>query len=156
MSHTRLGVVTLAVTMLAASGCGGSANSAKTLTRTVLIAKADVICKRLNVNRDSTPIRSQQDVARILSQHAIYERDELAELGKLVPPTSMANDWKRMLAGIQTLAEDTAKVGEYVKSNNRAAARPLISTAANAQQQVLTIAKHNGFKECARTSSRTF
>jgi hypothetical protein len=167
MSRTRLAALALAATTLAASGCGGTTKSSSQaappaqaeshtqtgpLTRTELIAKADAICSRVNAQLASTAIRSTHDYARLLPQVAAYEQTELAELGKLTPPASMASDWQQILASTRTLAGDTAKIAEYAKSNNLKAARALLTTATTAQQQMLATAKRNGFKDCSRLS----
>jgi hypothetical protein len=145
----RLLSVALMVSVLAASGCG---KSAKPLTRAQLLAKADAICRRINKKLSSTTIKTQQDIARIAPQLATYEQEGLAELSKLIPPASMANDWKMIITGAQTLADNTAKLGEYVKSKDLKTARALITETSKVQQRTVAIAKRNGFKDCAQTA----
>jgi hypothetical protein len=160
---------------LAVSGCGGSkpanqaastsriASSTQTtrqtasstatalLTRAELIARADAICQRVNAKRALITIRTRQDYARLLPL-ATYEQAALVELGKLTAPTSMASDWRQILADGQTLADDTAKLGEDVKANYLTTARRLFAITVQVQRQMLATARRDGFRDCARAS----
>jgi hypothetical protein len=150
MTHSRLAALVLAAITLTASGCG---KSSKPLTRMQLIAKADSICKRVNdqLKSSNNTIKSKNDIARIVPRIAAFEQTALAELSKLVPPAAMANDWKTIIAGAQTLADNTAKLGEYAKANNIKAAKGLIAKSENVQHQMLATAKRDGFKDCSET-----
>jgi hypothetical protein len=147
--HRRLAALALMAMVLPASGCGGGGKSATTTTRTELIAKADAICGRLNARLASSPIKSVADFARIVPRLAAYERAAFAELGRLLPPASMASDWRQIVAGGQTIASYTAKLGEYAKANNLKGAGPLYPASRKVQQKTLAIAKRDGFKDCA-------
>lgn len=151
MTFTRSTALTLIAIGLVAGGCG---KSSKPLTRAELIAKADTICKRVNdkLKSSNNSIKSQQDIVRIVPKLASFEQTALAELSKLEPPASLANDWKTIIAGAQTLADNTAKLGEYAKANNLKAARHLIQASEKVQQQTLATAKRDGFKQCSQTS----
>jgi len=149
MIDRRIGALALSAIVLAAPGCG---KSSKPLTRAQLISQADAICKRVNAKLKVSKINSKQDIARVVPQLATYEQQALADLGKLVPPASMANDWKTIVAGAQTLADNTAKLGEYAKENKLKAARGLVSTSEKVQQQVQATAKRDGFKECSQNA----
>jgi hypothetical protein len=149
MIDRRMGALVLGVIALAAPGCG---KSSKPLTRAQLISQADAICKRVNAKLKASKISSKQDIARVVPQLAAYEQQALADLGKLVPPASMANDWKTIVAGAQTLADNTAKLGEYAKENKLKAARGLITTSEKVQRQVQATAKRDGFKECSENA----
>jgi hypothetical protein len=151
MTHSRWAALTLAAITLAASGCG---KSSKPLTRAELVAKADTICRRVNnqLKSSNNTISSQRDIARIAPRLASFEQTALAELSKLVPPMPLANDWKTIIAGAQTLADNTAKLGEYAKENNIKAAKGLISTSQKVQQEMLATAKRDGFKDCSETA----
>jgi ABC-type dipeptide/oligopeptide/nickel transport system ATPase component len=149
MTRTRLAALALTGAALGASGCG---KSAKPLTRAQLIAKADVVCRRINRKLSSITIKSQQDIARVAPKLAAYEQEALTDLTKLVPPMALANDWKEIVAGAQTLADNVAKLGEYAKSNNIKAARPLIASSSKIQQRIQAIAKRDGFQDCSKTA----
>jgi hypothetical protein len=172
MSHPRLALLALTAIALAASGCGGSSKTestttaastttpattaaakteaGKSLTRTELIAEADTICARLNAKRAAYPIRTRQDYARVLPLLAAYDRAAAAEMSKLAPPASMANDWKLIVADTQTLADDTSRLSAYIASSNSQAGSALLSAVAKVDQQTLATAKYAGFKDCAR------
>jgi hypothetical protein len=140
-------VLAVTTTTLVASGCG---ESKKTLTHAQLATKADAICKRVNAKIASTngKVNTIQGIARVAPQLAAFEQVALGELGKLVPPGDLVNDWKQFIAGAQTLADDTGKLGEYAKANNLKAARGLILSSNTVQQQMKTTAKQDGWTEC--------
>jgi hypothetical protein len=169
--HTHLAALALAVTALAVSGCGGStksssqtalstptatspktepANSTGPLNRAALVAKADAICRGVNAKRATVHLTTNQQIIRELPHVAAYERAEIAELGKLTPPASMASDWQEILVGNRILAENTAKVAEYTKADNVTAAHALMTTTTQAENQMIATAQRDGFKDCAK------
>jgi hypothetical protein len=149
MGCTRLALVALAAIALAASGCG---SSSKPLTRAELTAKANAICEGVTAKLKSKTIKSQQDIARVAPELASFEQRALIDLSKLVPPAELANDWKRFIAGAQTLAENTARLGEYAKANNLKAARSLIASSETVQQRMVSTAKRDGLKACEQVA----
>jgi hypothetical protein len=144
-----LAAVVLAATTLAASGCG---SSPKPLTRAELTAKANAICKTVTVRLAKSSIKTQRDIARVAPELASFEQTALAELSKLVPPAELANDWKQFVAGAQTLAENTLKLGEYAKANNLKGAKGLITSSQAVQQQMTATAKRDGLKDCEQVA----
>lgn len=151
MTHSRWVALGLAAVTLAASGCG---KSSKPLTRAELVAKADTICRRVNnqLKSSDNSINSKQDLARVVPRLASFEQKALADLSKLVPPASLANDWKTIVTGAQTLADNTAKLGEYAKENNIKAAKGLVTDSQKVQQAMLATAKRDGFKDCSEAA----
>jgi hypothetical protein len=149
MRCIRLASVALVATTLAASGCG---SSSKPLTRAELTAKADAICKTVSAKISSKTIKTQQDVARVATELASFEQTALTNLSKLVPPAELANDWKQFVAGAQTLAENTAKLGEYAKANNLKAAKGLITSSQAVQRQMVATAKRDGLTNCEQVA----
>jgi hypothetical protein len=149
MGYTRLAGVALTVAALTASGCG---SSSKPLTRAELTAQADAICKTVTAKLATKSIKSQQDIARIAPELASFEQTALAGLGKLVPPAELENDWKQFVAGAQTLAENTAKLGEYAKANNLKAAGKLIGSSEVVQHQMVATAKRDGLTACEQVA----
>src|SRR5580693_5178516 len=118
MKSACLTTITLMVVTLSVAGCGGSSKpspkptqaaqtqaappptqstTGRPLTREQLIAQADAICYKVNVKLASTVITSQRDLAQQLPVLAATERNAAAALSKLVPPASMAADWKVIL-----------------------------------------------------------
>lgn len=151
MGRTQLATLALTAVALTACGCGGSS---KPLTRAELMVKANAICKRVNVQVSTANKKAstEQDIARIAPRLAAFEQASLTELSKLVPPSDLANDWKTIIAGGQTLAENTAKLGEYAKAKNIKGAQTLVISSEKVQQQIVSIAKRDGFVECEQVT----
>ena len=104
--------------------------SGKPLTRTELIKKANEICQpvkaistKLSASRKPIKYAWQEvkEIARVGPPLAAVEQSALDELGKLVPPSGLANDWKWFVGAAETLADNTAKLGENAKANIRMA-----------------------------------
>jgi hypothetical protein len=145
----RLIGAVLAMSMLAATGCG---KSAKPLTRAQLLTRADAICRELNKKLSSHTIKTRQDFVRTLPLLAGYEQQGLAALSKLVPPAPMANDWKLIVAGAQTLADDIAKLGESIKAKDNKTTQSVVNEIGKVQQRTMAIAKRDGFKDCSQVA----
>ncbi len=122
MGRAHLAAAALVTLAVAVAGCGGS--SAKPLTRAELTAQANAICKTVTAKLASKTINNEKDIARVAPELASFEQSALTKLSKLVPPAELANDWKQFVADAETLAENTAKLGEYAKANNLKAAGP--------------------------------
>lgn len=149
MAGKRLLTAVIAASVLTTAGCGGSP---KPLTRAQLTHRADAICHKLNKRLSSTTIKTQKDFVRELPRLAGYEQEGLAELSKLIPPAKLAEDWKMIIAGAQTLADDIAKLGEDVKAKNMKAARAVVARVGKVQQRTTAIAKRDGFKDCSQVA----
>jgi hypothetical protein len=153
MGRTRTVVPALVTSALAAAalmmGCG---SSPKPLTRAQLRSRANAICRGVAVKIEAVNkgggVNTPQQLERLTAKLAGFEQTALVELGRLVPPPALEADWKSFVAGAQTLAEDTAKVGEYAATKNTTASKQVISSAESTQKQMAAIAKRNGFKAC--------
>jgi hypothetical protein len=141
--------VALAAIALATSGCG---SSAKPLTRAELTAKANAICKTVTAKIASKSAKNEQQISRVASELSSFEQTALAELSKLVPPADLETDWKKFVSGAQTLAENTAKLGEYAKAKNLKAGKALILSSENTQKQMVVIAKRDGLTACEQVA----
>jgi uridine phosphorylase len=135
----------LSVVAVAAAGCGGSE---KPLTRAELTAKANAICKTVSAKLASRTINAQSNIGRVASELASFEQSELTKLSKLVPPAELESDWKRFIAGAQTLAENTSKLGELAKAHNLSATHGLVVSSERVQRQMMAIAKRDGLTAC--------
>lgn len=135
-------VPTAAATVKVASG--------KPLTHGQWVARGDVICAHTFTQIDANPVTSASDYARVLPQIALYEQAELAELAKLVPPTSKTNDWQEVLTATRQEAQNTAKLGQSAQSGSFSASSPLAKATEKLEIQVAAISKRNGFKHCSR------
>jgi hypothetical protein len=124
-------------------------HTGKPLTRIVWISNGDAICARANVKINSTKAKTQNDFDRVFPQAAAYERAEATELSKLVPPSTMASDWRQIVSDLQKYGEFTAKAGEYAQANNFQGALPIIAAADTTERQLKAVAKRDGFKACS-------
>jgi hypothetical protein len=176
MPHTRLAVAfVLAATTLAASGCGGSSKatstpapatsaanttsstateasvkpSGKPLSRSELIARADAICYRLNARRSATTIGRPQDYERVVPALASYELAAATEMGKLVPPASMAHDWQQIVAGSRTVAAATGRFHTYAEAKAGTLAHTIDLVLGKGIDELVHAAKRAGFKDCS-------
>jgi hypothetical protein len=131
---------------LAISGCGGSSQQAKQLTRQQLLAKADAICARLVAQ--VTPIH-ESDVSRAAPRIVAYERAALSDLNKLTAPSSLAYDWNQILETQQEVSNETIKLAQLTEEKNTGAARIVLTNLGKLQHEMLTIAARDGFKECS-------
>lgn len=149
MRYTCVAAIALTATVLAASGCG---SSSKPLTRAELTAKANEICKTVAAKVSSKSVSNQQQIGRVAEELASFEQTALTSLSKLVPPAELESDWKQFVAGAQTLAENTAKLGEYARANNLKAAKGLILSSEATQKQMMAIAKRDGLSACEQVA----
>jgi hypothetical protein len=150
MSRRRLAALTLVATVLAASGCGGSAGSTKPLTRSELIARGDTICRRINARLAAIRIKSAKDYARL----GAFEQAAVANMRELTPPASMSSGWGQVVSGAQTLADATAKIGTFPRVEafgTTPAAHEAFAAAGAGTRQMVAAAQREGFKDCART-----
>jgi ABC-type transport system substrate-binding protein len=122
----------------------------KPLTRSAWIAKGDVICARLITQLSSGAPKSSRELAHALVQSAAYERAELAQLAKLVPPSSMETDWQEFLTGINEIATNSATLGETAQSGTGTLNIPLLRVTQQIENHTNAVAKHDGFKHCSR------
>lgn len=136
-----------------ATSTASTAASGQPLTSAQLIVQADAICYGVNAKRAAITITSNAALAQALPRVAAYDREELSELSKLVPPASMANDWKAIILRTQTVANDTAKLVAFLNTNpHLLEGRPTLLKIKQAEAELATVAKRDKFKDCAQTS----
>jgi hypothetical protein len=121
----------------------------KPLSRARWIAKGEAICTRLNAQLAARTVKSPTEFAVVLPQAAAYERAELAQLIKLVPPASEAGDWQKFLTETQQWAENSTKLGQIAQAGKFTLALPLVTTTRKLHEHLAHLASHKGFKECA-------
>lgn len=174
MLHTQLAALALAATALAASGCGSSKTSSSAsssaaatppattatattpaagqpLTRAVLIEKGDAICARANTKTSIMTVTSIKDFTRVYPQVAIYNRTEATELGKLVPPSSLAHDWAQMINDLNLHSRYANEVARDIEQKSAKAGRNF-ELANNALSQLIETGKRDGFAHCSKLS----
>jgi hypothetical protein len=149
---------------LMAAGCGGGSSKTEpsgssrppgeSVTVARLIAQADPICRRLNVEL-AAAARARSSVALATSalRNAALERTAVAELSKLTPPAALAQDWRQILEYRRTLAEELVKLGGYAKANDTQAIKALAVSKKRVHKQLFEIARRDGFAHCSRVSS---
>jgi hypothetical protein len=120
-----------------------------------LIAQADPICRRLNVELAAASRASHVAIATSALRHAALERAAVAELSKLTPPASLANDWRQIIKYRRTLAEELVKLGGYAKANDTQKVKALAVSKTRVHKKLFEIAKRDGFEHCSRVSSGT-
>jgi hypothetical protein len=116
------------------------------------IAKADAICARLNSQisgREPSKI-TMSEIARLSLAHATLEQKALNELTRLVPPSSLAGDWKRIIAYRRTLIDELIKFAQYAKANDTRAVQTLSVSKEQVHRKLTATAKRAGFTACAR------
>lgn len=172
MSRTRIAATALCASALIVSGCGSSTKSSSqttsaatpaaststgagepshpsgTLTRAQLISKGDEICYRLNARRQSTSIGHTQDYERVVPQLSAYEIQGATELSLLTPPPPMAHAWQEIVTDSRVIAEVTGHFRHYGASHKEQ--HPYDVMIGNAINQLVAVAKREGFKECSR------
>lgn len=151
MANRSTVALALTATALGASGCGSS--TAKPLTRAELTAKADAICNTVTAKLKKTKaVSTEQDIAQVAPELVSFEQSALTELSKLVPPAALESDWKQFLSGAQTLAENTAKLGESAKAKNLKTARGAIVESEAIQKHMQAIAKRDELTACEQVA----
>jgi hypothetical protein len=121
----------------------------KPLSRASWLAAGDAICARTNTLLSSVKIRTEKQYGLLLPQAAAYDRAEVAQLRKIVPPTADTADWLLIINNLQKFGEYTQKVAEDMQANNVVGATPLVKAGSALRADVAAIAKRDGFHECA-------
>jgi hypothetical protein len=121
----------------------------KPLTTAQWIAKGDAICGNLGRELQTLKVKVAAELPRVLPQAAAYERDEVAQLEKLVPPRSKVKDWKKFLTESLQWAEGSAEMAESVRFGDSVVNTPIAKATFIAHAHVLSIAGHQGFKVCS-------
>jgi hypothetical protein len=146
------------------SGCGGSeasSGSTGSSARAQLIAKADPICeatikrrleeeKRLSAASTSGP--PLKALASSAPGLAASQSRAVSQLRELSPPATLAKDWQSMLAALQQLATDTARIGAYAKEKNVKALEKVVRTGGGTRRRLASIATRDGLAPCARAN----
>jgi hypothetical protein len=181
MLHARLATVALATAATAVAGCGGSSKNAQTgsvtsqaasksitthgesssnaksasgksLTRAQLVARGNEICARVNAKRAATSITTHSQLLTLVPRLAAFEESAALEMGKLLPPASMAADWRQIVSTAELIAADTANLGLALRKTDLAKATASFNADASTRRAALALAERDGFKECLHTS----
>jgi isopropylmalate/homocitrate/citramalate synthase len=150
-------LLTVAAATLATTGCGGSTEAEQSTSSrsdsaaSRLIARADVICKQLNIKLAPTQPRvGTIALAQSSLQHATLEKRAITELGEIVPPASFELQWKQMIRYRRALAEALAQFAADAKADNVKAMHALAASKSRMHQTLARTASHDGFKDCSQ------
>ncbi len=152
------------IAVLLAAGCGGSGKStsdgstASASAKSPMVAHADAICKTLNKHRQAankevgavTSVASLKKVAEVAPFLQAFEHNALVELRKLTPPSELASTWRKILAGIELLADHAGKLGTAASAKNLKAVEVLIHEDQKREKALIPLAAKAGFKHCGR------
>lgn len=165
MRRGRTIALAVAGTAVVVSGCGsgggGSAKS-KPATRSELIAKANPVCKQIKDKityysnlrpSNSKDLLSSTAISKAAPRIASLERSAGVKLQKLTPPDSISQDWKQIVDGLLTLADDTQRLAQSIQAENRETTMAIATSSANLLQRINTAAERNGFKDCVNLTS---
>jgi hypothetical protein len=145
------------------SGCGGSgassASSASAHAR--LVAKADPICEATNKRRSEEEKRLSAATTSTTRLNALassapglaaFQSQAVAQLRQLSPPAALAREWQSMLAALQELATDTARLGADAKKKDIKGLEEIIKSGRGTRTQLASIATRDGLAPCARAN----
>jgi len=145
------------VAAVAVAGCGGSGNaestaSSKSPSRTAFIAKADAICKQLDVELANPKPKSTsfRELALLVPHRAALEQAAVTELRRLTPPSSFGQEWREIIAYRQALAEELAKLGQSAKAKDAKAIKAISLSKIRMHRLLRTLAARNGFAYCGQ------
>jgi len=168
--------VLTAVCALAVGACGGSSETAGTVsnggkhtaaaTVTVslptnlptgdskFIAVADRICARLNraLARPSGEPKTAAPVSTT-RHHLALERKTAQQLGRLTPPASLAATWRQMNAYRHTLVNELETLARDEKTGNTKAQHALALSKLSLHRKLIEVASRSGFRDCAEVGT---
>ncbi len=182
MLFVHIATLALATTAFAASGCGGSSDakttaattptttstpvttpepviaavkavSGRPLTHSQWVAKANAICTSLNAELTANPANAKKSIAVAMLQVVAYERSELGQLSKLVPPAADARNWQTFLTDEQQATENTAALAKAAESGKFTVKDPLVTTTNALRTDFMRIARHDGMVECGNPAA---
>jgi hypothetical protein len=145
MGHREVTLATLVAAALA-TGCG---SSSKQLTRDQLVAKANTICTELNGNLEALSRTTNNTPSGLFAKAAVYEKTALAGMKQLIPPAALADDWKQIVAGTQTLTDETVTYSNYVKEGKIDQARTVANQYGPVKHEIKDTATSDGITACA-------
>jgi hypothetical protein len=122
------------------------------VSRTQLIASADRICKRLDAELVAVKPRSASfpEIVRIVPGRAAAEQRAVAELSKLLPPVSLARDWRLIIHYRRTLASELVSLVRAAQHNDAVQIKRLSVSKERMRRSLLRTAEHAGFRDCGQ------
>jgi hypothetical protein len=136
-------------TSTAASGASSSSGTAAS----AFIAQADTICGKANVllaRSSRAKGRTTAELAAAVVANETIERKAAAELAGLMPPTTLAPAWKRLLNDRRALADELGNLAAAVKRESQEALVTLGKSKKKLHTDLRQVAGKAGFKDCAK------
>jgi hypothetical protein len=120
--------------------------------RSRFVAAAEGVCRGLNdaLARNDKAARSHGSNVAIELRNAELERIALKQLSEFAPPADLRSGWKRLIRARLLLAQDLVAMAQATQRGDKSAARKLSSAKALLHLQLLVVAEHYGFKDCAK------
>jgi hypothetical protein len=154
----KLRLVPIAIVIATAvTGCGGSTSG-----NAKFVAEADPICKQTLAKRtaansevskvSSSTAKILAALARVAPPVAADEHHAITQLRALKAPASLSTDWRRLLAGMEVLANDATQIGEHAKAHDYEAIVSITASGNKLREGLIPIAAREGFTYCGRTS----
>lgn len=157
----------LALTMPIAVGCGSTTSSssskqqapsvsrastgssASSTAQTEFVVRADTICRRIATERERLKFASPSQFRSLLPHLSAYDHALFSQLSKLTAPSSMAADWKQIIADVKALADSTASVAHAVRTRHASGAIRLFDAFSQAHARLRSQAERIGMQDCA-------
>jgi len=175
MSPARTASLALAAVAAIYSGCGGSSaktpqtapngqgavatqasshSGGQTMSRGQLIAIASTICGRANTEVSAYTRGKHADtraeVVGVVEHRSSIEQGELAELTRLLPPSSLAASWQRLVAERRQVATLLHSLGEAVEYHNLPGQRTALSSLSSLGPRLEATASSLGAAVCGQ------
>jgi hypothetical protein len=128
----------------------GGSGSGKSLSVAQLITRADAVCKQLSAELDlpSNGAHTELQMVTVVPRRAELQQAALTELGKLVPPASIAHDWDEILAVRRALIAESGKIAGYAAEKNKQAVQGVLASSVGNVHRMTIVSHRIGFKYC--------
>ena len=118
------------------------------------IASVEPICRQLNVAlREKGHNRKAGEASATTARNAALERAAVLRLNKMVPPPSLAADWKMMNKYRSTLVAQLLRLAKDFRMRNTKDANALSRAKQKIHNLLLVLASNDGFKDCAQVGT---
>jgi hypothetical protein len=170
-----IAAATVAV-VVSASGCGGAKRphpaastaagqstavapaqahpSVRSTDESRFFASVDPICRQLNVAlRQNRQNGGASEASAATARNAALERAAVLRLNKMVPPSSLAADWKTMNKYRWTLVAQLLRLAKDFRMHDTKDADVLSRAKQRTHNLLLVLASNVGFKDCAQVGT---
>lgn len=124
-------------------GCGGG------LSKQELVAKGDVICKRVNARMAKEPDpQTAADLQRLADRTVEISDPAIDDMEALEPPSDLEDDFKKFVGSLKRQRDLTKKIGAAAGKGDSAEVQKVGADAQEAQDEYRRLTGKIGFKEC--------